>query len=337
MNRQQTWRLFCKVGIVGLFLSGWAVPALAKVFVDTDYVQKQKDQAGVVLIDTRSEDDYKKGHIPGAINLGGKGAAAVLRDVDARILPVKKLEEILGKAGIGREDEVIVYGTKGDTGASVAFWILEYLGAPKATVYHGGYDDWTAAKQPITNEERKLAAKTFGAKPRPELLATTDYVKANLKNPKVQIVDVRTKKEYSGDDIRALRGGHLAGSTNIPHEEAWVDPEAAKKFAEKKAPNRDGMTLKDMAALKEVYKDLDPKKEIVALCQTGSRSAQTYAVLRDLGFQKVRNYDDSWVVWGSRLDLPAEDVSYYDFVKVNAAMKQLEALEKRVEALEPKK
>ena len=97
------------------------------------------------------------------------------------------------------------------------------------------------------------------------------------------------------------------------------------------------MTLKDMAALKEVYKDLDPKKEIVALCQTGSRSAQTYAVLRDLGFQKVRNYDDSWVVWGSRLDLPAEDVSYYDFVKVNAAMKQLEALEKRVEALEPKK
>lgn len=337
MNKQQTWRLFCKVGIVGLFLSGWAVPALAKVFVDTDYVQKQKGQAGVVLIDTRSEDDYKKGHIPGAINLGGKGAAVVLRDVDARILAVKKYEEILGKAGIGREDEVIVYGTKGDTGPTVAFWILEYLGAPKAKVYHGGYDDWTAAKQPVTNEERKLAAKAFSAKPRLELLATTDYVKANLKNPKVQILDVRTKKEYSGDDIRALRGGHLAGSTNIPYEEAWVDPEASKKFAEKKVPNRDGMALKDPGALKELYKGLDPKKEIVALCQTGTRSTQTYAVLRDLGFQKVRNYDDSWIVWGSDRNLPVENVSYFDFVKVNAAMKQLEALEKRVAALEPKK
>jgi hypothetical protein len=30
-------------------------------------------------------------------------------------------------------------------------------------------------------------------------------------------------------------------------------------------------------------------------------------------------------------------VSYFDFVKVNAAMKKLEALEKRVAALEPKK
>ena len=337
MNRQQAWRLFGKVGIVGLFLSGWAAPALAKVFVDTDYVQKQKDQAGVVLIDTRSEGDYKKGHIPGAINLGGKGAAKELRDVDARILAVKKYEEILGKAGIGREDEIITYGTKGDTGPTVAFWILEYLGAPKAKVYHGGYDDWTAAKQPITNEERKLAAKVFGAKPRPELLATTDYVKANLKNPKVQILDVRTKKEYSGDDIRALRGGHIAGSINISYEEAWADPEAAKKFAEKKAPNRDGMALKDPTALKELYKGLDPKKEIVALCQTGTRSTQTYAVLRELGFQKVRNYDDSWIVWGSDRNLPVENVSYFDFVKVNAAMKQLEALEKRVAALEPKK
>mgnify|MGYP001614777664 FL=1 len=149
---------------------------------------------------------------------------------------------------------------------------------------------------------------------------------------------MRTKKEYSGDDIRALRGGHLAGSISIPYEEAWVDPEAAKKFAEKKAPNRDGMALKDPAALKEVYKGLDPKKEIVALCQTGTRSTQTYAVLRDLGFQKVRNYDDSWIVWGSRLELPAEDVSYYDFVKVNAAMKRLDDLEKKILAAEqPKK
>ena len=337
MNRQQTWRLFGKVGIVGLFLCSWAAPTLAKVFVDTDYVQKQKDQAGVVLIDARSEGDYKKGHIPGAINLGGQGGEKVLRDVDARILPVKNYEEILGKAGIGRNDEIIVYGDKGDTGATVVFWIFEYLGAPKAKVYYGGYDDWTAAKQPVTNEERMLAAKAFGAKPRPELLATTDFVKSNLKSQKVQIVDVRTKKEYTGDDIRALRGGHIPGSINIPHEEAWADPEASKKFHEKKVPNRDGMALKDVAALKEVYKGLDPKKEIVALCQTGTRSTQTYAVLRDLGFQKVRNYDDSWIVWGSDRNLPVDDVSYFDFVKVNKAMKQLEELEKRVAALEPKK
>jgi len=39
-----------------------------------------------------------------------------LRDVDARVLPVNKLEKILGEAGITRENEIIVYGAKGDTG-----------------------------------------------------------------------------------------------------------------------------------------------------------------------------------------------------------------------------
>lgn len=323
--------------LAGLVLLGWTASAAAAIFVDTDYVQKQKDKPGVVLLDVRGEADFKKGHVPGAISLGGGGAAVALRDVDARILPVKKLEEILGKAGIGLDDEVIAYGSKGDTGASVAFWILEYLGSAKAKIYHGGYDDWTAGKLPVTNDERKLAAKAFSAKPKADVLATTDYVKANLNNPNVLILDVRTKKEYSGDDIRALRGGHIAGSVNIPYEEAWVDAEAAKKYAEKKVDNRNGMALKDMAALKELYKGIDPKKEVVTLCQTGTRSTQTYAVLRDMGFQKVRNYDDSWIVWGSRVDLPAADVSYFDFVKVNAAMVRLAELEKKVTALEDKK
>jgi len=107
------------------------------------------------------------------------------------------------------------------------------------------------------------------------------------------------------------------------------------KLSEKKANNRDGIALKDTAGLKDLYKGLDPKKEVVAYCQTGTRSTQTYAVLRELGFQKVRNYDDSWIVYGSNLDLPAKNTSYYDFVKVNASLKRLDALEKRLDQIAP--
>ena len=110
-----------------------------------------------------------------------------------------------------------------------------------------------------------------------------------------------------------------------------------EKLAEKTVKDREGMALKDTAGLKELYKGVDPKKEVVAYCQTGTRSTQTYAVLREAGYQKVRNYDDSWIVWGSDERLPAKNVSYFDFVKVNAAMKKLEDIEKRLAALEPKK
>ena len=129
----------------------------------------------------------------------------------------------------------------------------------------------------------------------------------------------------------ALRGGYIAAANhvNIPYEYAWKDPETAKKLAEKTVKDREGMGLKDAAGIKELYKGLDPKKEVVAYCQTGTRSTQTYAVLREAGYQKVRNYDDSWIVWGSDRNLPAKNVSYFNFVKVNKAMKRLEALEKR--------
>lgn len=331
--------IFRTAVVVGLFWgTGVGIASAQHVAVDTDYVVKNKDKPGVVVIETRPGGAYKKGMIPGAVILGEKGAAVELRDVDARMLPVKKLEKILGDAGLKRDSEIIVYGAKGDTGPGVVFWILEYLGADKAKVYMGGIDDWMKAKQPLSNDPRKPTAAQFVAKPRAEVLATTDFVKKNLKSKDIQFVDTRTTKESSGDDIRAVRGGHVAAVShvNIPYEQAWVDPDTAKKLAEKTVTSTDGMDLKSAAALKELYKGLDPKKEVVTYCQTGTRSAYAYLVLREMGFQKVRNYDDSWIVWGSDQSLPVENVSYYDFVKVNAALKRLNALEQQVASMAKK-
>lgn len=339
-QRENIWKI-CRAALLlgGFLCTGMGTAYADRVIVDTDYVLKNKDRPGVVLVDARAASDYKKGLIPGAIVLGEKPGAVLLRDVDARILPVKKMEKLLGDAGLTRDNEIIVYGAKGDTGPTVVFWILEYLGAEKAKVYMGGMDDWTAAKNHMTNEARKLPAAQFTAKVQMDRIATTDYVKKNLKSKDVQFLDSRTVKENSGEDIRALRGGHIAAANhvNIPYEQVWKDPETAQKLAEKAVKDREGMSLKDAAALKELYKGLDPKKEVVAYCQTGTRSTYAYAVLRDMGYQKVRNYDDSWIVYGSEPELPAGNVSYYDFVKANAAMKRLDALEKQVEALAAKK
>ena len=334
MNRRTTAGIWIGLVLV-LSLAGLAFGA--EVIVDTAYVAKQKDKAGVVLLDARAEGAYTQGHIPGAVTLGGKGAAVLLRDVDARVLPVKTLEKILGEAGISRDMEIIVYGAKGDTGMTVPFWILEYLGAEKVRAYWGGMDDWKAAKQPVATEERKLPAAKFVAKVREDRYASTEYVKTNLKSANVQIVDSRTPKEFSGDDIRALRGGHIPRAILIPFEQNWADPEAAKKLAQRVVTGRDGMALKDEKALREMYKGLDPKKDVVAYCQTGTRSTLTYVVLRSLGFEKIRNYDDSWIVWGSRLDLPVENASYYDFVKVNAALRRIDDLERQGDELTRKR
>lgn len=326
-------KIFRAAVLVGFFCgTGVGMATAQNVIVDTDYVLSNKDRPGVVLVDARGAGDYKKGMIPGAVVLGEKAARSGLRDVNGRILPVNKLEKILGDAGLTRDTEVIVYGGKADTNPDLVFWILEYFGSTKAKVYHGGIEDWMVGKHPLTNEPRKLPAAQFTAKLRPELIATTDYVKKNLKNKDIQFIDTRTVNETAGTDIRATRGGHIAAvnHVNIPYESAWKDPEAGKKPADKKI---EGLALKDATGLKELYKVVDPKKEVVAYCQTGIRSTQTYAVLRNMGYQKVRNYDDSWVIWAGDTSLPVVNETYFDFETVIAAMRRLDALEQQVAAI----
>jgi len=97
-----------------------------------------------------------------------------------------------------------------------------------------------------------------------------------------QIVEVRTPKECSGEDIRAIRGGHVVGAVSIPCEANWKDPATPAKLAAKQVSNKDGMSLKPADDLKALYAKLDPAKE-------------TAVVLRDLGFSNVKVYEPSWL------------------------------------------
>ena len=58
-----------------LSVGGFGTAYAHHVIVDTDYVLKNKDKPGVVLVDARGASDYKKGLIPGAAVLGEKAWA----------------------------------------------------------------------------------------------------------------------------------------------------------------------------------------------------------------------------------------------------------------------
>jgi thiosulfate/3-mercaptopyruvate sulfurtransferase len=146
-----------------------------------------------------------------------------------------------------------------------------------------------------------------------------------------QILDVRTSRDYAGDDIRAVRGGHVPGAVNIPHEQNWQDPQTAAKLARKEVQTRDGMALKDEAALRALYAKLDPGKETIVYCQSGVRASQTATVLCALGFRDVKVYDPSWLGYAGMLTAPAENEV---FVNVGALNSKIANLESQVKSLE---
>jgi len=55
-----------------------------------------------------------------------------------------------------------------------------------------------------------------------------------------------------------------------------------------------------------------------------------------MGFKDSANWDDSWRVYGAKLDYPVADEQWYDFAKVNADLRALQDKVRALEAAAPK-
>jgi len=301
-----------------------------QLVVDTAAVE-QAAQQGAVIWDARSAKDYAAGHIDGAVNFGEAGS--LFRDPIREDPPSAAVaSQLFGAAGIDiLKRDVIVYTGKGDPFAYFAARMVEYYGGKHAKVYHGGIDDWKVAGKPISTTPTKLPAVALSLSIERAGALWTSEVIALARNGNAQILDVRTPKEFMGEDVRAIRGGHIAGAISIPYEDNWVDPATPSKLAAKKVTDKSGMALKPASDLKTLYAKLDPAKETVVYCQSAVRASETAVVLRDLGFSNVKVYEPSWLGYAGVLSAPAENEV---FVNVGALNGQIASLQQRQHGLE---
>ncbi|MBT9171245.1 MAG: putative thiosulfate sulfurtransferase [Actinobacteria bacterium] len=267
----------------------------------------EKNMGKWIVLDCRPTAAYNEGHIPGAIHLGDTCSRA-LRDITgpaghiADMTEMKRqgeIEKILGRAGISPDKTVVVYGDEVDANtqsAGVGFFVLEYWGHKDVRFLNGGMNAWRGAGMKVETKPTKLPATKYKANPNPKILATTDEVikiaKGEVKG--VQLVDYRTPDEYSGKTpgrrVSALRGGHIPNTTvNINHVGLY-DKETGK--------------IKTAAELEKLHAKLDKTKRTIGYCRTGTRSSLAYFVQRLMGFKDPANYQDSWIYWSSREDLP---------------------------------
>ena len=303
--------------------------ALAQPIVDHAQLQEAVKR-GAQIWDVRDARDYAKGHLPGALTIGD--AASILRDPNSEdFIATPRIEALLGAAGIDPKRETVVYGSRGTWNPYFGRYTLRYFGGGQVSVFHEGIEGWQAAGLPVSTAPAQAAPVALSLVANPAVAVTTTEVIARLNHSQVQIVDARTPKEFAGEDIRALRGGHVPGAVNIPYEQNWTDPLTLQKLANKQVSDSRGMSLKSTADLKELYSKLDPEKETVVYCQSGVRASETAGVLEQLGFKNVRVYDSSWLAYGNKLDAPANNATVFNVGALNG---RVAALQARIDALE---
>jgi thiosulfate/3-mercaptopyruvate sulfurtransferase len=297
--------------------------------IQTDQVQQALTR-GAIIWDVRDEKSYLDGHIPGAINIGEIGS--VLRDPNKEdYISTEQIQKLFNNAGLDVNKDIVVYGARGNPYAYFGLYTINYFGGKNAQIYHDGIDGWRQAGLPIQKERQSLTPVSVTLIPQPQLIVSNEEMLKLTKSKSVQIIDARTPDEFSGKDIRAIRGGHIPNSINIPFEDNWQDPATGIKLSKKQVSDNSGMALKNQQDLKKLYSNLDPDKETVVYCQSGVRAAETAVVLKTLGFKKVKVYDSAWLGWGNNLKAPVADETFLNVGALNAKMA---AMQTRISQLE---
>ena len=271
-----------------------------------------------------------EGHIPGAINIGEVGA--VLRDPNKEdYIPTEQIQQIFNAAGLDINRDIVVYGNRGNPYVYFGLYTIHYFGGKQAQIYHDGIDAWKAAGLPLQRERQIFPPVTVALIPQPQLVVSNEEMLKVAQSKSVQIIDARTPDEFSGKDVRAIRGGHIPGAVNIPFEDNWQDPATAIKLGKKQVADNSGMSLKNQTDLRKLYSSLDPNKETVVYCQSGVRASETAVVLKNLGFKKVKVYDSAWLGWGNNLKAPIAEET---FLNVGVLNGKIAAMQNKINQLE---
>lgn len=269
-----------------------AVPEKS-LLVETEWLVGKRNYSMLRIIDYgRKLNDYHMGHIPGAVFIDRKAVWDKVNGIAGMLPSVETMEAELEKAGISNDSTVVIYDSNSGLWASRLFWALGYLGHQDIHILNGGWNKWVRENHTVQVESSLPPRGNLTPRIQNDLLATEDWILGNLSNPDVQIIDTRSQEEYTGEDVRAARGGHIPGAVNIN----WVSnlkSNGSKTFAHKE----------NLVYLYNSQK-ISKEKIIVTHCQTGVRGAHTYFVLKLLGFSKVRVYDGSWAEWGNDWEAP---------------------------------
>lgn len=265
-------------------------------FTSVSWLEKNKSNENIIIIDARDADSYNKGHIPGAINVawqslakmdgkGGDPGWGTLQDKEA-------LSTSLSNLGITKDSKVVVYASKGgwgDDGRLV--WCLQAAGVD-ARILNGGFDIWTAENLETNKDAVTITPSNFKVE---EISTatniTTDEIKSNIEN--LKIIDTREADEYKGaTKYGEVRGGHLPGAINISFNDFYA---------------KDG-SIKTNEEIDKIMSNAGISKDdaIVTYCTAGIRSAHMALVLKNAGYENVRNYDASYHEWAGDSSLEVE-------------------------------
>ena len=260
--------------------------------ISTSQLHSTIGDRNLLIIDTRPFSSYAESHIPGAVNIDLTQFHWIDTSKSGIMQFNRQSKLLLSNMGVTKEKFVVFYDDISGMSASRGVWLLLYFSHKKVAMLDGGFNKWKAEGYKTETKTNPFMHSNFRGEPNPKVLADFIHINSIIKSKKKRsfIIDARSMDEYSGSTIRASRGGRIPTAINID----WND-------------NLDQSGIfKSHEKLEQMYKKLPKDAEVITYCQGGYRAANTFVILKMLGYKNVRMYLGSWGEWGNRLNLPIE-------------------------------
>ena len=270
-----------------------------RLLVDVAWLEQHYQDPNTVIIHFGPEEDYAKGHIPGAVWLSFDHISAPHEDDDDQSLMLEipdhsKLQELFRQSGINNDSRVVVYWSSDRVTPSTRMMLtLDYAGLGRQSVLlNGGMAAWMEAELPVTEEASHPKAGNFTIHPRIDLIVSADWVAAHTGTAGYALVDARSAAFYDGVRDSDAGMGHIPGALNIDWR-SLVDGEPA--------------TWHDTTTLAAIFEEagVKPGDTVVGYCHIGQYATAMLFAARTLGYD-VRLYDGSMQEWGGIKQLPLE-------------------------------
>jgi thiosulfate/3-mercaptopyruvate sulfurtransferase len=248
----------------------------------------------VVIVDCGDERVYVERHVPGAVHLALGKIVVPRPPAMGAIADDAQIAAALGAIGITADTHVIAYDAEGGSRASRLLWTLDEIGHKNYSLLDGGLIAWANEGHRTESGRAEPNPATYTIARHGAARADKAHILSRLGNPDTVILDSRTPAEYSGEDVRAARGGHIPGAVNMDWTEAIDRTRNAR------------MKSKDELKRLLESRGVTPDKEVIAHCQTHNRSSHSWMVMKVLGYPRAKGYDGSWSEWGNDPDTPIE-------------------------------
>jgi thiosulfate/3-mercaptopyruvate sulfurtransferase len=239
------------------------------------------------------EEQYKQGHIPGAL------FAHLDRDLSGRktgkngrhpLPDPQDFEKWLEHTGLTPKDQVVCYDGGPGSMAARLWWMLRWIGHDQVAVLDGGFARWVKEGRAVTVDVPHFTPFNYPIR----LRADNAVDVRDVEKTRMLLVDARAPARYRG-------------------EQEPIDPVAGRIPGAKNRFNAENLsadgTFKSPAELKKDFQALlgdRAPREVIHYCGSGVAACHNLLAMEVAGLRGGKLYAGSWSEWSADPQRPQE-------------------------------